>query len=64
MGIEISDQVGRFLLTHYDRDLPSLWVMLTKLDQESLAAKRKLTIPFLKQIMSAESYQDSQLLKS
>jgi DnaA family protein len=64
MGIEISDQVGRFLLTHYDRDLPSLWVMLTKLDQESLAAKRKLTIPFLKQIMSAESSLASELLKS
>jgi hypothetical protein len=38
--------------------------MLTKLDQESLAAKRKLTIPFLKQIMSAESSLASEQLKS
>jgi DnaA-homolog protein len=51
MGFEISAQVGRFLLTHYERDLPALWVLLTKLDQASLAAKRKLTIPFLKQIL-------------
>jgi len=52
MGFQISTQVGHFLLTHYERDLPSLWALLTKLDQASLAAKRKLTIPFLKQILS------------
>ncbi|RIZ69363.1 MAG: DnaA regulatory inactivator Hda, partial [Methylococcales bacterium] len=52
MGFEISAQVGHFLLTHYERDLPGLWVLLTKLDQASLAAKRKLTIPFLKQILN------------
>jgi DnaA family protein len=51
MGFEISPNVGRFLLTHYARDLASLWALLEKLDQASLAAKRKLTIPFLKQIM-------------
>lgn len=51
MGFQISTQVGHFLLTHYERDLPSLWALLTKLDQASLAAKRKLTIPFLKQIL-------------
>ncbi len=51
MGFEISAQAGRFLLTHYDRDLASLWALLEKLDQASLAAKRKLTIPFLKKIL-------------
>jgi len=51
MGFEISKQVGHFLLSHYERDLPALWLLLTKLDQASLAAKRKLTIPFLKQIL-------------
>jgi DnaA-homolog protein len=56
MGFEISPQAGRFLLTHYDRDLSSLWVLLKKLDRASLAAKRKLTIPFLKQILDEESH--------
>lgn len=51
MGFEISSKAGRFLLTHYSRDLSSLWALLEKLDQASLAAKRKLTIPFLKQVM-------------
>lgn len=56
MGFEIAPQAGRFLLTHYDRDLSSLWALLAKLDKASLAAKRKLTIPFLKQILDEESH--------
>lgn len=48
LGLELTPQVGRFLLTHYRRDLPSLWQLLEQLDQATLAAKRKLTIPFLK----------------
>ena len=58
MGIEISNQVGRYLLTHYDRDLTSLWGLLTKLDRASLAAKRKLTIPFLKQIINEGTHDE------
>jgi DnaA-homolog protein len=55
MGFEISPQAGRFLLTHYDRDWSSLWALLKKLDQASLAAKRKLTVPFLKQILNEKT---------
>ena len=51
MGFEIPPRTGHFLLTHYARDLPSLWALLSKLDHASLAAKRKLTIPFIKQIL-------------
>jgi DnaA family protein len=51
MGLEISPQVGLFLLTHYDLDLSALWGLLEQLDQASLSAKRKLTIPFLKKIL-------------
>lgn len=54
MGFEISPQVGLFLLTNYGRDLSVLWLLLEKLDKASLAAKRKLTIPFLKQILESE----------
>jgi DnaA family protein len=56
MGFEIAPQAGRFLLTHYDRDLASLWTLLEKLDKASLAAKRKLTLPFLKQILDEDSH--------
>jgi DnaA family protein len=52
LGFTIPDNVGRFLLSHYERDLPALWLLLEKFDHATLAAKRKLTIPFLKQIMA------------
>jgi DnaA-homolog protein len=52
LGFDIPVHIGKFLLTHYQRDLPSLWRLLTKIDQATLAAKRKLTIPFLKQIIT------------
>lgn len=56
MGFEIAPQAGRFLLTHYDRELASLWALLEKLDKASLAAKRKLTLPFLKQILNTQNH--------
>ncbi len=51
MGLEISPQVGRFLTIQHYAELDSLWAMLEKLDRASLSAKRKLTIPFLKQLL-------------
>ncbi|MFA5985694.1 MAG: DnaA regulatory inactivator Hda [Methylococcaceae bacterium] len=54
MGFEISPQAGQFLLAHYNRDLAALWLLLEHLDQASLAAQRKLTVPFLKQILASE----------
>jgi len=52
LGFEISPQVGQFLNKHYARDLPALWDLLPRLEQATLIAKRKLTVPFLKQIMA------------
>ena len=51
MGVELSPVTARFLLTHYDRRLAALWMALDQLDLASLAAKRKLTIPFLKETL-------------
>jgi len=56
MGFDISPQAGRFLFTHYARDLPTLWELLAQLDRASLAAKRKLTLPFLKQFLTQVSH--------
>jgi DnaA-homolog protein len=61
-GFALTPHAARFLLTHYDRKLSSLWLMLDQLDFASLAAKRKLTIPFLKQIMGqGERTKDARL---
>ena len=50
-GFEISPKTAQYLLSHYDRKLASLWTMLEELDTASLAAQRKLTIPFLKTLI-------------
>ncbi|MCQ8104027.1 DnaA regulatory inactivator Hda [Methylomonas sp. SURF-2] len=55
LGFDIPPKVGRFLLNHYVHDLPALWRLLEKIDKATLAAQRKLTIPFLKQILAEQS---------
>ena len=61
LGFEIPLNVGRFLIAHYARDIPSLWLLLNKIEHATLAAKRKLTIPFLKQIMIEQNTYKSKL---
>ncbi|QSA97437.1 DnaA regulatory inactivator Hda [Methylococcus sp. EFPC2] len=48
LGLELPAPVGRFLLNHCRRDPAHLRRHLEQLDTATLAAKRKLTIPFLK----------------
>jgi DnaA family protein len=48
LGLDVPPAVGRFLLSNYRRDLPGLLALVEQLDSATLAAKRKLTIPFLK----------------
>lgn len=50
-GLELSDEVGNFLLHRVDRNLSFLFHALEKLDQASLVAQKKLTIPFVKQTL-------------
>ncbi len=47
-GIELDDGVLDWLFARYARDLGALLDLLDKLDQASLAAQRKITIPFLR----------------
>ena len=48
-GLSLADNVARYLLTHFSRDMADLCNMLDELDHATLAAQRGLTIPFLKQ---------------
>ncbi|MBV1905108.1 MAG: DnaA regulatory inactivator Hda [Pseudomonadales bacterium] len=50
-GIDLEDGVASFMLTRCSRQLQELVSLLNKLDSESLALKRKVTIPFLKQVL-------------
>lgn len=50
-GLELPDEVGQFLLLRSARSLPALMQMLEQLDTASLAAQRRLTIPFVKSVL-------------
>lgn len=50
-GLSVSTEVLQFMLNHSSRNLASLMDQLEELDQASLRAKRKLTIPFVKQVL-------------
>lgn len=51
-SFELSDEVVEFLIRRVDRDLGSLMDVLDKIDHASLAAKRKITIPFVKDLIN------------
>lgn len=50
-GLDLDEAVGRFLLKRCPRDLKALFTTLEQLDQASLAEQRRLTIPFVKQVL-------------
>jgi len=52
-SLELSVDVGQYLLNRYPRDMRLLFNTLEKLDQASLAAQRRLTVPFVKMILSS-----------
>ena len=51
-GLQIDEAAIDWLLKRVDRDLVSLTTLLDRLDRESLAAQRRLTVPFLRQLLS------------
>lgn len=50
-GIELPDETARFLLNRSRRDMASLYELLDKLDIEALRAQRRLTVPFVKEVL-------------
>lgn len=50
-GFDLSEEVARFLIHRSSRGMADLFSLLQRLDAASLSAKRKVTIPFVKQVM-------------
>ena len=50
--MELSDEVTNFLLKRIGNDLTVLLKKLDILDRASLQAQRKLTVPFVKEVLS------------
>jgi len=49
-GFSIADEVVRYIVKRYPRDLHSLFALLDRLDVQSLASQRRITIPFLREL--------------
>lgn len=52
-GLEMGNEVGLYLLHHYPRDLKHQLDLLDRLDQACYVEKRRLTIPFVRQVLGA-----------
>lgn len=50
-GIELDDAALDWLFTRRKRDLATLFDLLDRIDRASLAAKRRVTVPFLRSLM-------------
>ncbi len=50
-GIDLDDSVLDWLFARYARDLGALLNLLDRLDEASLAAQRRITIPFLRNVL-------------
>jgi DnaA family protein len=53
-GLELPDDTARYLLKRSRRDMASLYEVLDRLDGEALRAKRRLTIPFVRDVLGSE----------
>ena len=52
-GFQLSMEVVGYLLRHAQRDLPSLLALLDALDRYSLASRRAITLPLVRELLNA-----------
>jgi len=54
-GFQLTSDMTRYLLTHAQRDFPTLLATIDALDKFSLETKRPITLPLLREIMRTEA---------
>jgi DnaA family protein len=57
-GLDLSEEAALYLVHRLPRDLHSLFAVLDQLDEASLVAQRRLTIPFLREALEARFAQE------
>jgi len=50
-GFDMPENVASYLLRHCQRDMRSLFVLLDQLDSATLAQQRRLTVPFVRDLL-------------
>ena len=53
-GLQVDAATIDWLLRRHDRDLPALTALLDRLDHASLASQRRLTVPFVRQVLALD----------
>lgn len=53
-GLDLPGETANYLLRRSRRDMASLYELLDKLDLESLRAKRRLTVPFVRGVLALD----------
>ena len=54
-GMNLSPEVGPWLIKHFHRDMPSLMAVMEALDLYSLETKRAVTLPLLKEMLAQKN---------
>jgi DnaA-homolog protein len=50
-GFELPEETSRWLLRRYPRDMRKLYELLDTLDEAALVAQRRLTVPFIREVL-------------
>ncbi|MEZ5473400.1 MAG: DnaA/Hda family protein [Steroidobacteraceae bacterium] len=56
-GLELPDETGRYLLRRFPRDMATLAELFDTLDVASLVAQRRLTVPFIRDVLGSPDEQ-------
>ena len=54
-GVVLPDDVAKFLLNRLSRNMSDLIAHLDRLDKASIREQRKITIPFIKDILNIDA---------
>ena len=59
-GLELGDEVARFIIARVERSPARLFGLLDQLDREALTAQKKLTVPFVRSVLEKISGSSTQ----
>jgi DnaA-homolog protein len=54
-GLELPEETWQWLRRRFPRDMRTLYELLDTLDEAALAAQRRLTVPFIREVLQAAS---------
>jgi DnaA family protein len=57
-GFDLPEETLRWLQRRYPRDMHKLYELLDTLDEAALVAQRRLTVPFIREVLGASLTDD------